>query len=180
MRLSTLIACCALLAPAQTLTLEKSIQVRQLSDLRFSPDGARVAFTVQESPSGSRAESHIWVFDTKTHSVTQWTRSPKSERLARWSPDGRSLAFLSDREDNNQIWLAPVQGGEAVRLTTGKHSIQSFQWSPDGKRIVFPAAEPKSAELEKREKDLDDADVADSPGRLTPRWILHVSPKDIR
>ncbi len=100
--------------------------------------------------------------------------------MPRWSPDGRALAFLSDREDSNQIWLTPTGGGEAVRLTTGKQAVQSFHWSRDGRSIAFLASDQKSTEQEKREKDLDDASVADSHSQLSRVWILDVAGKSAR
>ena len=165
---------------SEALTLQQSIQVRQLADLRFSPDGSRLALTVQEPVSGRRAESHLWVLETATLQLRQWTRSAKSERMARWSPGGAALAFLSDREDGNEIWLMPVAGGEATRLTTGKQGVQSFQWSPDGTRIAFLAADPKSPEKEKREKELDDSAVSDGAERLARVWVLDVATRSVR
>ena len=131
---------------SEALTLQQSIQVRQLADLRFSPDGSRLALTVQEPVSGRRAESHLWVLETATRQLRQWTRSAKSERMPRWSPGGAALAFLSDREDSNEIWLMPVAGGEATRLTNAKQGVQSFRWSPDGRQIAFLATDPRSPE----------------------------------
>jgi dipeptidyl aminopeptidase/acylaminoacyl peptidase len=180
MRLPILLAFCALSALPESLTPEQSVQIRQLSDLRFSPDGSRLAFTVTEPVTGRRAESHVWIFEPGSGRLTQWTHSAKSERMPRWSPDGRTLAFLSDREDNNQIWMTPTAGGEAVRLTTGKHAIQSFHWSRDGRSIAFLASDQKSPEQEKREKDLDDASVADSHSQLSRVWILDVAGKGAR
>ena len=135
---------------------------------------------MQEPPQARRAETHIWIFEPASKNLIQWTNSLKSERLPRWSPDGRSLAFLSDREDSNQIWVMPARGGEAVRLTEGKNAIRSFQWSPDGKAVAYLAAEPKSADQEKREKDLDDPNVADSASGLTRAWVLDMTTRSTR
>src|SRR5260370_532248 len=108
-------------AAQTTLTCEQSLKVRDLSELRFSPDGKRVAFTVREAPTGRSTLRHIWVYDTILGEARQWTFSTKSEHDPRWSPDGKSLAFLSDRpllsdrNDETQIWLIPADGGEATR-----------------------------------------------------------------
>ncbi len=141
------------------LTPEQALRLRAITDLRFSPDGRRLVFTVSEPVKGSARESHLWMLDVPTRELRQFTYSLKSERSPRWSPDGRQIAFLSNREEATTIYLIPADWGEAVRLFKGKHEIQSFEWSPDGKRIAFVAGEPKSDSEEKKEKEKDEARV---------------------
>jgi len=81
--------------------------------------------------------------------------------LPRWSPDGQQLAFLSDRDDQQQVYAMRANGGEASALTKGKRSVQNFAWSPDGKQIAFLAPDAKTEAEEKKEKDKDDAHVAE-------------------
>src|SRR5580704_2644537 len=137
MRLGLTLFALSLSFGADKLTIEKAIQVREPSDLQFSPDGKRVAFTVQEPAAGRNSPRHVWVYDLAAHDLRQWTNSAKSENMPRWSPDSRTLAFLSDREESQQIWLTPANGGEAVKLTSAKNSVESFHWSRDGKRIAY-------------------------------------------
>ena len=73
------------------------------------------------------------------------TRSAASEHMPRWSPDGRQLAFLSDRADGkagDQVWLIDRAGGEAQQRSHFGSAITGYAWSPDGKRIVFTAEVP--------------------------------------
>src|SRR5579872_5642496 len=161
---------------AQTqLTPEMALKVRDLSDLRFSPDGKRIAFTVREGPNGRTQQRHIWVYDTSKGEARQWTFSAKSEHEPRWSPDGTQLAFLSDRETESQIWLMPVDGGEATQLTTGKNSIQTFRWSPDGKHIAYSATEPKTEAEDKKTKEFDDGRIIDVDNKPPRLWTFDVA-----
>src|SRR5438876_10390258 len=82
------------------LTPEASLNLRTISDLQFSPDGTRLAFVVTEPPKGERRARHIWLYDKQSGSIRQFTYSAKTEISPRWSPDGKQLAFLSNRDDD--------------------------------------------------------------------------------
>jgi len=159
---------------------DQTLNRRPISELRFSPDGNRVAFTVSEPPKGTNRSRHIWILDVRTRELRQFTNSVKSEFLPRWSPDGRRFAFLSDREEATQIYLMPTDGGEAVRLTEGKNAVRAFEWSPDGKQIALLAPEPKTEAEEKKEKDKDDARVVDRDEKRSRLWLVDVETKKVR
>ena len=101
------------------LTPEQAIARRQLSDVRISPDGERVCLVVSEPPKGATRSRHIWMLNARSREVRKFTNSSKSEYSPRWSPNGKRLAFISDRDDSPQIYLMPGDGGEAERLTEG-------------------------------------------------------------
>jgi dipeptidyl aminopeptidase/acylaminoacyl peptidase len=162
------------------LTPEVAITLRSESDLRFSPDGKHLAFVVNEPPHGTERARHIWVLDTMTKKVRQYTFSKKSEYSPRWAPDGSGLAFLSNRDDQTQIYFLPADGGEAYALTEGKRSIHAFEWSPDGKQIAFLAPEPKTDAEEKKEKDKDDARVVDKDEKPAGVWLMEVETRKAR
>ncbi len=168
------------LAQAAILTPEQATQVRNISELTFSPDGAYLAGTVSNIPKGALPESHIWIFDGSRNEFRQFTFSTKSERSPQWSPDGKSLAFSSDRNERSQIYTIRVDGGEAMQLTSGKNAVGEFRWSPDGKQIAYLAPEPKSDADEKRETDKDDAKEADREKDLNRLWLLEVASKQGR
>ena len=162
------------------LTIEKAMQVREPSDLQFSPDGKRLALVLQEPVAGKVSQRHIWVFDVETRELRQWTYSAKSEQSPRWSPDGRTLAFLSDRDETMQIFLMPVSGGEAMKLTSAKNAVESLRWSPDGKRIAFLAADPRTDAEEKKQREQDDARVIDVDRKLVRAWTVDVGSKAVK
>src|SRR5271154_5275726 len=159
------------------LTPEAALNLRTISDLQFSPDGTRAAFVVTEPAKGAVRARHIWIYEKQSKTVRQFTYSGKSESGPRWSPDGKFLAFLSNREgDQQQIYLMRADAGEAAAITKGKRSVQSFAWSPDGKQIAFLAPEAKSEDEEKKTKDKDDAHVADKEEKHARLWLLNVAP----
>jgi dipeptidyl aminopeptidase/acylaminoacyl peptidase len=157
------------------LTPEAALNLRAISDLQFSPDGTRVAFVVMEAPKGERRARHIWLYDKKSGAVRQFTYSAKDETFPRWSPDGKQLAFLSNREDDQQIYLVRTDGGEAPALTKGRRSVRGFAWSPDGKQIAFLAPDPKTDAEQKKEKDKDDAQVVDKEDKQPRLWLLTIA-----
>ena len=165
----------------RTLTPEASLNLRSVADLQFSPDGGRLAFVVTEPAKGTERLRHIWIYDPASGAARQFTFSAKSEFSPRWSPDGKRLAFLSNREeDKQQIFLMRADEGEAQAITKGKRSVKAFEWSPDGKDIAFLAPDAKTEEEEKKEKDKDDARVVDKDEKHARLWILHVATGETR
>ena len=159
-------------SPSNQLSPAQLLNLRTISDPRFSPDGERVAFVVSEPVKGTTRARHIWLLDVKTREVRQFTNSSKTEDTPRWSPDGKRLGFISNRDDVRQIYAISMSGGEAKRLLETKHEIDSFSWSPDGKQIAFFASEPKTAAEEAKDRDKDDARVVDRDDKLRRLWLL--------
>jgi dipeptidyl aminopeptidase/acylaminoacyl peptidase len=166
-------------AQAAPLTSIQTLDRRSIGDLQFSPDGRRLAFTVTEPPQATTRPRHVWMLDVATGTARQMTSSDKSEWSPRWSPDGRALALLSDRDGSSQLYLLSMSGGEAERLTPAA-DVRAFRWSPDGTRIALLAPEPKSAALERREQDKDDAHIVDLDDRHPQLWILEVARRTLR
>jgi dipeptidyl aminopeptidase/acylaminoacyl peptidase len=165
---------------AKLLTPEASLNLRSISDLQFSPDGLRVAFVVAEPPKGERRARHIWLYEKESGAVRQFTFSAKDEFSPRWSPDGKQLAFLSNRDDQQQIYVMRADGGEAAVVTKGKRSVRSFAWSPDGNQIAYLAPDAKSAGEDKKEKDKDDARVVDKDDKQARLWLLTLATNEAK
>jgi dipeptidyl aminopeptidase/acylaminoacyl peptidase len=164
-----------LAAQSPALTPEQTLERRGIGELDFAPDHTRVVFTVTEPAKGTARQRNVWMLDVASGRVRQLTFSAKSDSAPRWAPDGRSIAFLSDRDGAAQLYLLPMGGGEAEKITDRKESIGSFRWSPDGRQIALLMAEPKPDALQKRETDKDDARVAEKEERLARLWTLDVS-----
>src|SRR5580692_7195103 len=165
---------------AKLLTPEAALSLRSISDLQFSPDGLRVAFVVTEPPKGERRARHIWLYEKTSNSARQFTYSAKEESSPRWSPDGKQIAFLSNRDEQQQIYVMRLDGGEAAALTKGKRSVRNFAWSPDGKQIAFLAPDAKTEGEEKKEKDKDDAHVVDKDDKQPQLWLLTLATSEAK
>ena len=155
----------ATIAPAEArlLTLDDINQVHDVDDPQISPDGNWVAYTVQSTNvKVDKHETHLWMTSFDGSKTVQLTSRPKEiEDHPRWSPDGRYLAFLSGRSDddkNDQIWLLDRLGGEAQKITDLKGGVGDFAWSPDGKRLVIVATDE-----DKNAVDPDDKDKTQKP-----------------
>jgi dipeptidyl aminopeptidase/acylaminoacyl peptidase len=159
----------------KALTPEATLNIHFLSDLQLSPDGTRLAWVVSEPPKGEKRLQHIWMYEKKTNSARQFTYSTKSETSPRWSPDGTRLAFLSNRGgDEQQIYVINGGGGEGAARTKGKSSVKDFAWSKDGKFIAYIAPDAKTEDEEKKDKDKNDARVADKDEKHPRLWLLNL------
>jgi dipeptidyl aminopeptidase/acylaminoacyl peptidase len=169
-----------LAAQPAVLTPEQTLERRGISELELSPDGARMVFTVAEPVKDTARQRNLWLLDVEHGSVRQLTFSTKSDSSPRWAPDGRTIAFLSDRDGAAQLYLLPMGGGEAERITNHKDRIESFRWSPDGQRLAFLMPEAKSDAWQQRDKDKDDAHVAEKEERLSRVWMVEVGSRATR
>jgi dipeptidyl aminopeptidase/acylaminoacyl peptidase len=137
---------------------EDLYRFRIATEPRVSPDGRRAVFTVQTvAPTKDGYRHAVWMADLDGDAPAhRLTLGAKHDRAARFSPDGRTLAFLSDRrhlveeepdagdpksrEDGQQIHLLPLDGGEARRLTDLPRGVDGFEWSPDGRRLLVTSS----------------------------------------
>ena len=123
---------------------------RFAGDPQISPDGARVLYAVKVVD-GEKYSQHLWIDDD------QFTLGKVIDGFPRWSPDGRKIAFVRTRDEESQVWLMSISGGEPSPVTSlppGK--ITALEWSPDGSRlaIVFHKDPDPSLRKEKKQPTL--------------------------
>ncbi len=125
------------------LSVDEFLSLATLSDPRPSPEGLLVAFTVSTpSLANDRNSSHVWVVDVANGQVRQATTGASHERSPRWSPDAKTLAYISDRGGSPQIWRLPIAGGEPRQVTDFAAGVTDFFWSPRGKALFFTSDIP--------------------------------------
>lgn len=143
------------------------------SDPQISPDGSLIAFTVlQCNEKANTTKSAIWLVhseDGKAHTPWQLTSvglEKNHDYAPRWSPDGQFLAFLSDRNGSIQIYVLPLEGGEALQVSNLSQGVTEYSWRPDGKDLLAHSAW----------KPIDDHDEPDTGSisvvytRLDEQW----------
>jgi dipeptidyl aminopeptidase/acylaminoacyl peptidase len=128
-------------------------------DPRLSPDGRRVAYVVSRTDEEANTyRTAIWVAALDgSEEPRQFTSGERNDGSPRWSPDGRWLAFVSNRDGDEkkakgQLYVLPADGGEPRKLTDGKESVESIAWSPDSSRIAFARRVPDETYAEEDDR----------------------------
>jgi dipeptidyl aminopeptidase/acylaminoacyl peptidase len=174
----------------KTLTAQDLLSFPFLSDAQISPDGAMVAYTQGEiaSTKSKTPTRHIRLVDANGKNDRQFSTGLRADFHPRWSPDGRQIAFLSDRAeaDKLQIYLMSSTGGEAIQLTNVEGTIDTsrakdtIQWSPDGTKIGFLMTDPETSEEKAKKAEKDDAIEFEKNHKFTRLWVIEVATRNLR
>ncbi|MGA7159651.1 MAG: hypothetical protein WBZ48_01530, partial [Bacteroidota bacterium] len=123
-------------------TLEDVRKIVRLSDPQVSPDGSQIAVVVSKADwESDKSNEEIDLVNVNDGSLRSITFRRKSISGLRWSPDGGSLAFISESPDseNTQVYVMPMNGGDPAQITESKTGVKELAWSPDGTKIAFVA-----------------------------------------
>ena len=116
-------------------------KIKQISNITVSPDGKSAVYLLKTTEQNEENKleydyrTHLYLTDFKT--VRQMTRGVESVSAAVWSPDSKQIAFSRNVKGKAQIFIMPLEGGEAFQLTDIKYGAFNPNWSKDGQRISF-------------------------------------------
>jgi dipeptidyl aminopeptidase/acylaminoacyl peptidase len=135
-----LVTSAALLAQSgRPMTIDDLLAAVRVADPQLSPDGRTIAYlrTTTDLKSGRR-NADIWTVGADGGAARELLGGDKSENTLRWSPDGRRVAFISNRDGMSQVFIANADGGDAKRITDLAMGVQPpLVFSPDGARVAF-------------------------------------------
>ena len=168
-------------------TFDDVLNIKAIQGATVSPDGRQVIYGVREwvaEQEKMESRTHIWKVPSDGSSAArQISFGDKGDSSPQFSPDGRFISFLSargDAEAKSQIYLMPVDGGEAWKLTDAKEGVTAqggYSWSPDSKTIAFVTTDPRSAQEEAENKKRDDERVFEGDFRMQHVWVIDIDSK---
>jgi dipeptidyl aminopeptidase/acylaminoacyl peptidase len=149
------------------MTPAQALNFRSIADLHLSPDGSKLAYVVYSYEWDWLP--HLWLMDIATGNARALTPEKKSDRSPEWSPNGKTIAFLSNRHGTTQLYTASAEGGDAVAVTSRKYGVRSFHWSPDGREIAYLAKDDSAPA-----SDIG-PQVADRESDLSRLWVTELA-----
>ena len=123
----------------RTLNVDDYFRIRDVEGAEISPDEKWVAYTVTTHDlDADKDKSQVWMVPASGGEAIPLTTEEYSSTHPRWSPDGKYLAFLSERQDGvKQVWILNREGGEARKLTSTIQDVDDFAWAPGSDRIAL-------------------------------------------
>src|SRR5262245_50574930 len=124
--MKTLVVCVGLFCLAAFAPLAMAAEARLVRYPHYHQ--GKVAFTYM---------GDIWTADESGSNVQRLTAHKARDMSPRFSPDGKWIAFASDREGNLDVWIIPVEGGKPRQLTFHSADDSVLGWTPDSKQVLF-------------------------------------------
>jgi dipeptidyl aminopeptidase/acylaminoacyl peptidase len=145
----------------------------RISDWQVSPDGSLVVFSVSVTDlEGNRRRSDIYLSRVDGADVRRITTNPASDGQPHWSPDGKSIFFISSRSGSQQVWRLPLAGGEPEQVTNLPLDVDALQVSPDGKFLIFALAVFPDQSPDETKKLLDEKEKSQARGMIYDRLFI--------
>jgi len=151
---------------ARRIELADFAKIVNVSDPQFSPDGKSIVCVVSRANmEDDRFDRDLVLVDIAGGAQRILTHNRKDAGSPRWSPSGDRIAFLAAvgpaKEEKAQIFILPMNGGDAAKITDAPNGVEQFAWRPDGKEIAYVTAD-EPANKKDIEKHLDAFEVGDN------------------
>ena len=123
---------------SRKLTAMDEFQIQLATDPQISPDGRKIVYVRRFSdPMTDKRYSNLWIINSDGSDHRAITTGNRSDASPRWSPDGTRIAYLSDTDGKQQIYIRWMDSGQTARITNLEQSPDAIAWSPDGKMLSF-------------------------------------------
>lgn len=176
---------CVLLAPvaaaARPFTFDDYYRIVGVSDPQIAPDGKHVVIVVGHiDEKKDRTLHELVLVDTATGEQRILTHNRDEVGDPQWSPGGDELAFIdvagSGDDARAQVWVMPMNGGDAQPVTTAKNGVDAYAWRPDGKALAYVSSDTPANETEIEHHDdlfhvVDDSFAARSAPVPSQLWV---------
>ena len=124
--------------PNRKIAAKDLFKYQVLTAVSISPNERYVAYTVERiDVQDNKYYTNLHLLDLKSGTSVQFTHGKQNDSKPYWSPDGKTLAFVSSRDKKTGVYLMPVTGGAERKLVEIEASIGALNWTPDGKKLVF-------------------------------------------
>src|SRR5580692_27743 len=125
---------------ARRLTAMDEFQIQLPTDPQISPDGKKIVYVRRfADPMTDKRYSNLWIINSDGTDHRPLTTGNRSDASPRWSPDGTRIAYLSDADGKQQIYIRWMDSGQTARITNLEQAPDAIAWSPDGKMLSFSA-----------------------------------------
>ncbi|HCO94795.1 MAG TPA: peptidase S9 [Phycisphaerales bacterium] len=154
--------------PTHPFSIHDMLAMDRLSDHQVSPDGNWIVFVLRRTDlEENKGRTDLWLIGADGTGLRRLTSHNAADSNPRWSPDGKSIWFVSARSDSSQVWRIAIDGGEAEQVTEQPFDVGNLIVAPDGRHIAFTMEVFPDCKTPGETKDrLDEIEKSKTSGRI--------------